>query len=69
MPIDADLILRYVSEVQRVQFERARAAELAEEAQSLFDSALIAGERAGFDDDPDRFVSLLWELRDPHYRD
>jgi hypothetical protein len=66
MPIDADLILRHASEVQRVQLERARAAELAEEAQSLFDSALLAGERAQFDDDPDRFVRLLWELRDQH---
>jgi hypothetical protein len=64
MPIDTDLILRQASEVQRVQLERMRAAELAEEVQSLFDSALIAGERAEFDDDPDRFVSLLWELRE-----
>jgi hypothetical protein len=66
MPIDTDLILRHASEVQRIQLERARAAELAEEAQSLFDSAQIGGERAEFDDNPDRFVSLLWELRDQH---
>ena len=64
MPIDTDLILRLASEVQRVELDRSRAAELAEEAQAFFESALIAGERADFDDDPDRFPSLLWQLRD-----
>ena len=64
MPIDPDLILSAAREVQRVELDPARAAELAEEAQALFESALTAGEHAEFDDVPDRFVSLLWDLRD-----
>ena len=64
MPIDPDLMLRAAREVQRVELDRSRADELVEEAQGLFESGLAAGERADFDDIPDRFVSLLWKLRD-----
>ena len=64
MPIDPDLMLRTAREVQRVDLDRSRAAELVEEAQALFESGLAAGERAEFDDIPDSFVSLLWKLRD-----
>jgi hypothetical protein len=64
MAIDAELILREAHEVQRMQIDRSRAGELAEEARALFDSAFLAAEHAAFEDDPDRFVSLLWELRE-----
>jgi hypothetical protein len=65
MPIDMNLILRFAGDVQRLELDVSRAVELAEEAKALCESALVAGERAEFDDDPDRFAGLLWQLRDP----
>lgn len=64
MPIDPDLILRQAIEVQRLKLDPRRAAELAEETQALIDNAFRASQSAQFEDDPDRFVSVLWELRD-----
>jgi hypothetical protein len=63
MTINSDLILRQ-AQVQRLTLDPNRAVELAEEARALIDNAFVASEAAIFEDDPDRFLSVLWELRD-----
>jgi hypothetical protein len=65
MPIDADLILRQAHELQELGVSPARAAELAEELRALVANVLGAAQDAQFDDEPDRFLCVLSELRDP----
>lgn len=64
MTIDSDLILRQARDIQRLALDPARAAELAEETRALIENVLAASQAAVFEDDPDRFVSLLHALRD-----
>jgi hypothetical protein len=64
MAIDADLILRQAKDIQRVELEPTRAAELADETAGLIENALAASQAAAFEDHPDEFTRLLRELRD-----
>jgi hypothetical protein len=64
MAIDADLILRQATDIQRLALTEARAKELAEETQALLDLAREASDSAAFEDAPAQFLALLVELRD-----
>lgn len=64
MPIDAKLILQQAQQIQELELDPARAAELAYEMRSLIDDVHAAAQTALFDDEPARFVSLLYQLRD-----
>ena len=64
MPIDAELILRHAKNVQRLELNPVRAAELAQETAALVENALAASQAAAFEDDPDQFTRLLHALRD-----